>query len=327
VLAAGMGSRFGGIKQLASVGPKGETLLEYDLYDAREAGFGSVVFLIRKEIEEDFRASILARLPKDLPVELAYQSIARIPEDLLPGLGPSGRAKPWGTGHALLCAENFLAGQSFGVINADDFYGKKGFRAVADFLAAAGKGAGGPTAQAPEAASGVSRFCLAGYRLGGVLPSAGSVSRAICGLGPDGSLAEIVEHTRIKRRGDEILSMGADGTETRLSPDSLASMNLWGLDDSVFPAARRLFREFLAVKANWSEGEFYLPFVIGAMVKAGGAKVQALPVRERLFGLTNPEDLASTREILAQRTVAGDYPSPLWGGKTEGGPRPEREEA
>jgi hypothetical protein len=321
VLAAGIGSRFGGIKQLASVGPCGETLLEYDLFDAREAGFESVVFLIRRDIEKDFETSILARLSKELPVELAYQSLSRIPEAYLPKLGPSGRTKPWGTGHALLCAEEALAGQSFGVINADDFYGKRGFGAVAGFLAAERRKAPGRGTE-PE----VSRFCLAGYRLGGVLPPAGSVSRAVCGVGADGSLAEIVEHTKVKRRGDDVLSIGADGSETRLSPDALASMNLWGLDGSVFPWARKLFLEFLGDEANWAKGEFYLPTVVGAMVKGGGAKVQVLPVSERHFGLTNPEDLASTKEILAQRTAAGEYPSPLWGGKQAGG-GPEREEA
>ncbi|MCX7027903.1 MAG: nucleotidyltransferase [Spirochaetes bacterium] len=322
VLAAGMGSRFGGIKQLASAGPFGETLLEYNLFDAREAGFESVVFLIRKDLEADFRASVLARLPKGLPVELAYQSlIAKIPESHLSRLGASGRTKPWGTGHALLCAEEQLAGQSFGVINADDFYGKRGFSAIADYLSAQSRKTGTRT----EAES--ARFCLAGYRLGGVLPPLGFVSRAVCGIREDGSLAEIVEHIRVKRRGDQILSLGADGLESFLSPDALASMNLWGLDSSIFPCARELFLAFLEDGANWTKNEFYLPKVVDVMVKAGKAQVQVLPVKERYFGLTNPEDLAVTREALAQRTAAGDYHSPLWGDGSEGPLRPDREEA
>ena len=213
------------------------------------------------------------------------------------------------------------------MINADDFYGKKGFRSVAGFLLAAAGRVRPLTSARPGSAVELPRFCLAGYRLGGVLPSSSSVSRAICSLDGDGSLSEIVEHTKVQRRGDEILSIGAGGSETQLSPDSLASMNLWGLDDSIFPAARKLFLEFLANGANWTGGEFYLPSVVGAMTKDNRVKVQVLPVRERLFGLTNPEDLIPTREILARRTAAGDYPSPLWGGGPGDGPRPEREEA
>ena len=317
-----MGSRFGGIKQLASAGPCGEALLEFNLFDALQAGFESVVFLIRKDLEEDFRTSILAHLPKGLPCELAYQSLtSNVPENLLSRLGASGRTKPWGTGHALLCAEAQLSGQSFGVINADDFYGKRGFIAIAGFLSGRKPGAG------IGEGSGTTNFCLAGYRLGGVLPPAGSVSRAICSLRADGALAEIVEHTKVKRRGDEILSIGADGSENRLSPDALASMNLWGLDATIFPYARKLFLKFLGEEVNLQKGEFYLPTIVGSMVAGAKASVQILPVSERHFGLTNPEDLASTREALVQRTAAGDYPSPLWEGWKVKKPRPEREEA
>lgn len=325
VLAAGIGSRFGGVKQLAAVGPGGETLLEYNLYDALRAGFDSIVFLIRKEIEEDFMDVILRRLPKDLPYELAYQSPAEVvPARLQAGIAATGRTKPWGTGHALLCAEEQLAGCAFGVVNADDFYGRFGIEAVARFLSA---GENRPGDEKAADRGSVSRFCLAGYRLGGVVPSSGSVSRAICDVRADGLLRGIVEHTKVKRRGDLILSFSPEGAERQLPSDALASMNLWGLDSSVFPKAHALFESFLAAEANWKTGEFFLPAIVGSMVATAEAEVRVLPVEEHYFGLTNPEDLAGVREALARRSAAGDYPSPLWSGGFGRRRQGEREEA
>lgn len=297
ILAAGLGSRFGGVKQLAAIGPEGETLLEYNVYNALEAGFDSVVFLIRKDIEQDFRTHVLSRLPRTLSVELAFQSPdASIPEKFRADLSRKGRTRPWGTGHALLCARHLLEDGPFAVINADDFYGKQGFRAVHGFLAG----------KAPA------RFCLAGYRLGNVVPGSGSVSRAICDIDAEGWLKKIVEHTRVEMRSGKICSVRADGSAEALSPELPISMNLWGLTPAVFPFAERLFSEFLSDSAHWDRSEFYLPTVIGGMVDQGAARAMALPVDEKYFGLTNPDDILDARKAIAERTERGEYPEPLW---------------
>lgn len=324
VLAAGLGSRFGGVKQLASLGPAGETLLEYNLFNALEAGFDSIVFLIRKEIEEDFRELVLPRLPRNLPIELAFQSAeAFIPEKFREGIAVAGRTKPWGTGHALLCAQDFLKEGLFAVMNADDFYGKDCFAAIHGFLseqslAAERRGPRVPAALEPRAGEAPAEFCLAGYRLGGVISTKGSVSRAICSVGADGSLEEIVEHTGIELRLGEIRSFRPDGSSEVLAPDLLVSMNLWGLVPAIFPWAERLFEEFLADQGHWAKAEFYLPAIIGDMIGAGAAKAWTLSVDEGYFGLTNPDDIIGARQAIAARTERGDFPSPLWGGSRTG---------
>jgi len=305
ILAAGLGSRFGGVKQLASVGQAGETLLEYNIYNALEAGFDSIVFLIRKDIEKDFTAHILSRLPENLPFEMAFQSAdAAVPESLVATLGTVGRTKPWGTGHALLCARPFLEDGPFAVMNADDFYGKSGFAAVHDFLAANRSGGW----KAGEAA----RFCLPGYRLGGVVSPAGPVSRAICTTDASGRLLRIVEHTSIEMREGEIWSMKADGRAEELSPDLPTSMNLWGLTPAVFPSAEAQFIEFLSDPAAWAKSEIYLPVVVGRMLEAGDANAWVLPIEEEYFGLTNPGDILEARRAISERTERGEYPAPLW---------------
>jgi hypothetical protein len=284
ILAAGLGSRFGGIKQIAGVGPCGETLLEYNLYDARGAGFSEAVFLIRKEIERDFRETVLSRIEGHIPVSLAYQSVD----------SRMGRSKPWGTGHALLCAREAMGREPFAVINADDFYGPSGFSAVARHLAASDD------------------LCLAGYRLGGVVPKSGSVSRAVCGTDDSGYLTNIEEHVRVEWVGDSLVSRPKDNSSVALSPESFASMNLWGLNESVFSWAQRLFSEFLQSEGPAKGAEFYLPFIMGEMAAAKAARFRVLPVREEYFGLTNPADIQAARNSIASRIRRGDYPSPLW---------------
>lgn len=301
VLAAGLGSRFGGIKQLVAVGPAGETLLEYNIFNAIEAGFDSVVFLIRKDIEQDFARLVLSRLPADLPLELAFQATdACLPEALRAKLAVAGREKPWGTGHALLCARKLLEGGAFAVLNADDFYGKQGLKVVHGFLAGRDKAR--------------AEFCLPGYRLGAVVSPKGSVSRAICSTGAGGLLGKIVEHTRVEMSEGAIHSIKADGRWETLSPDSVASMNLWGLTPEVFPWAEKLFAEFLSDQTHWAKAEFYLPSAIGEMIDAGAARAWTLPVDEEYFGLTNPDDILGARAAITERTSRGDYPSPLWSG-------------
>ncbi len=300
ILAAGIGSRFGGIKQIAGVGPCGETLLEYNLFDAARAGFDEAVFLIRREIEADFKETVLARIEGRMPVRLAYQSLdTMLPPESAGRVSRLGRSKPWGTGHALLCAKEELGNGSFAVINADDFYGFAGFSAVAGHLKA-------------SAAAKAQGFCLAGYKLGGVVPRSGSVSRAVCETDGEGFLSRVVEHLRVEWDGQALVSRLGDGSSLGLSSDAFASMNLWGLDESIFPWAEGLFADFLATADLGGGAEFYLPSIMGGAVAAGRAKFKVLPVEEEYFGLTNPSDIQAARNSIASRIRKGDYPSPLW---------------
>jgi len=301
VLAAGMGSRFGGIKQMAPVGPAGETLLEFNLYNARKAGFSQAVFLIKREMEADFRKLVAERLPPNLEYEFAYQdALAGVPEPakgkLIAFLASQGRIKPWGTGHALLCAREFLAGSPFATINADDFYGAEAFKVTAEFLRRGKKDI----------------FCLPVYQLSRVLSRNGSVSRAVCGLDSSSMLKEIVEHTKVLQKNGRIVSVDADGIERTLAPDSPVSMNLWGLTPAVFSYAQALFAEFIADESNWAKNEFFLPYIIRSMLEGGAVAVKALPVEDACFGLTNPDDLPEVQSNLAALTRNGSFPTPLW---------------
>ena len=296
VLAAGIGSRFGGIKQLAKVGPNGETLLEYSLFDALRAGFSEIVFLVRPEIEEDFRTMVLSRLPASMRWQFAYQtSTSMLDEKSIEQARKSGRIKPWGTGHALLCARAQLwQHEPFAVINADDFYGPKAFAGVHANLAAN-----------PQ------DFCFAGYRLDDVVPHEGAVSRAICTIDADGFLTGIVEHKKVQRRGREFISE-IDGKQYSLDPRTVVSMNLWGLNEVIFAWAERMWRDFLSEPADYGSKEFFLPDIVNAIVAHGAVRVRMIPASMQSFGLTNPGDLEETRERIAQMIAKGDYPAPLW---------------
>lgn len=301
VLAAGMGSRFGGIKQIAPVGPAGETLLEFNLYNAFKAGFSQAVFLIKREMEADFRKLIAERLPLNLTYEFAYQdALAGVPESargkLMMYLASQGRIKPWGTGHALLCAQELLSSGPFATINADDFYGAEAFKVTAEFL------------QGGEKAV----FCLPVYQLDRVLSRNGSVSRAVCRLNSSGMLKEIVEHTKVLQIDERILSMDDDGKEQTLAHDVPVSMNLWGLTPAIFAHAEALFADFIADESNWAKNEFFLPYIIRAMLKRGDVAVKALPVEDACFGLTNPDDLPEVQSNVAALTRNGSFPTPLW---------------
>lgn len=296
VLAAGIGSRFGGVKQLQSLGQHGETLLEYSLYDALQAGFDHVVFLIRPDIEEDFRKYIIARLPSDMSWEFAWQTRDMlVPPSMLMLPQVTNRIKPWGTGHALLCARFCLQDRgSFAVINADDYYGREAFAAVASHLRNNG-----------------SSWCFAGYRLDEVVPAAGTVSRAICTVDSRGFCTGIEEHTRIRRSGSAIVSERRGGN-IELSPDAAVSLNLWGLDGSIFPVAMQAWEQFMASVAMQQGAEFFLPDIISGAVSRGIAALRMLPVKGSYFGLTNPADLEDARRRIAMLTAGGHYPSPLW---------------
>ncbi len=303
-----MGSRFGGIKQLEPVGPGGETLLEYSVYDALKAGFSDLVFLIRRSMEADFRARVLARLPVELPLSLAFQEVEDLLDatalehaGLLPGKlradGLPPRSKPWGTGHALLSAAPFLR-TPFAIINADDWYGREALAAVGGFLAAAEPGS--------------MDHCMAGYRLSLTTSGNGSVARGLCDIDPEGRLLAVKEHTGIERRGERCVSVLPDGRETEIASDTLVSMNLWGFTPAVLEYARPLLASFLARNAASPTAEFYLPSIVSSMIEGGRGSVQVLPSSEEWMGMTWRGDLKTLRSRITRLVASGAYPSPLW---------------
>ena len=296
VLAAGIGSRFGGVKQVEPVGPAGETTLEYSIYDALRAGFDDVVFLVRSSIEADFREAVLSRLPASVECRLAFQEMDSLlsPAELA---AAAGRTKPWGTGHALLCAAPEIT-KPFAVVNADDFYGPESFRLVHDFLAAS--------------APGSRDWCMAGFLLRNTTSEHGAVARGLCAVEDGGSLVSVTEHTRITKEGGAFLSALSDGGSVRLTGTETVSMNLWGLSPEVFGLARPLFRDFLARGAPSSTAEFYLPGVIDTLLSRGEARVRVLPTPEAWFGLTYRGDRAQAVARVAALHAAGTYPTPLW---------------
>lgn len=296
VMAAGMGSRYGGLKQIAPVDDAGHVIIDFSIYDAIRAGFGGVVFIIKPELEADFRNTIGARVAAHIPVEYAHQTLDRLPEGFAV---PEGRVKPWGTGHAVLCARGCIDG-SFAVINADDFYGRTAFSAIHDFLVSPGE---------------ANEHAMVGYRLCNTLTEHGSVSRGICKVGEDGFLREIVEHTRIEARPDGAAFTEDDGrTYASLPADTVTSMNLWGFRPSVLPEMESRFARFMetAASENPLRAEFYLPSVPDALIREGKARVRVLSTGERWFGVTYPGDMDAVRAAIAEKKARGEYPEHLW---------------
>ena len=282
VLAAGMGSRYGGLKQLEPVGPNGETLLDYSVFDAVRAGFGKIVFVIRRDFADVFRAQIGAKYAGRVAVDYVFQALDDLPAGFA---APTERQKPWGTGHATWCARAAVA-EPFAVINADDFYGADSFRQLAKFLAGA---------QANEAA-------MVGFRLERTLSENGAVSRGICEVGEGGWLARVTERTGIV----------ASDLGAALRPDALTSMNCWGFRPEIFPRLEQEFRAFLAGLTTPTSGEFYLPAAVSTLIEKKQLKVRVLPTESDWFGVTYREDRPKVIEALAARVKSGGYPAKLF---------------
>jgi hypothetical protein len=298
VLAAGIGSRYGGLKQADPVGPNGELIIHYSAYDALRAGFGKIVFLIRRDIEEAFRERIGRDVERQADVTYAFQELA----DLPPGFTiPAGRVKPWGTGHAVLCCRDVVT-TNFAAINADDFYGAESFRVLADYL---------KTAQdTPH----THHYSMVGYVLSNTLSEHGHVARGVCQVGPDGCLQAIKERLHIEPLADGIKFQEEDGSWTPVSGDSTVSMNMWGFTPSLLEELAAHFPRFLERSAaNPLKAEFLLPDIVGELVQEGRTSVKVLPTPERWFGVTyqadRPRVQAAVRELIAQ----GKYPARLWG--------------
>lgn len=295
IMAAGMGSRYGGgIKQLAVAGPSGEIIMDYSIYDAKRAGFDKVVFVIRRDLEKDFREIIGNRIEKVIETEYVFQELENIPAGYTV---PEGRTKPWGTGHAVLsCAK--VVKEPFAIINADDFYGKGGFKNVHDYLV-----------NTPADAN-MEDMCLAGYVLENTLSENGAVSRGICKADKDGFLQDVVENSGIRWDNGNIVSDIND----KLSPDTLVSMNMWGLRASFLEKLDAGFYDFLdGVKngENPLKAEYMIPTFIGSLVKDNKAKVKVLPTYDKWFGVTFKEDLPSVQQSVLELINKGEYPENL----------------
>lgn len=298
IMAAGMSSRYGGLKQVAEVGPKGQILMEYAVYDALKAGFSKVIFVIREAIEEEFKEVIAQRFRGTVKLEYAYQRIDDLPAGTA---APEDRHKPWGTAHAILSSRHRVR-SPFAVINADDYYGPSAYTQLFDFLVNAPDG--GYPAQ----------YCLAGYQLKNTLTEHGTVARGICQVNASGWLSEIHERTKIKAFGDEIRYFGEDDTWHVLPFNATASMNAWGLTPAFFEKAELGFSRFLKTPGKeLSFEEYYLPAAIHEQITDGSAKVRVLPCSERWYGMTYPDDVESVRSALAAFTRQGMYPEDLWG--------------
>jgi hypothetical protein len=294
VLAAGIGSRYGSLKQMDQVGPAGETIMDYSLFDARRAGFGRCVFIIRRSIERDFRDVILAKLSGRFEADYIFQEI----EDVPPGFSvPADRTKPWGTSHAVLAAASKVR-EPFAVINADDYYGVEPFRTMAEFLS-------GLRNEATD-------YSLIGYDLAGTLSEHGSVARGVCEVNAAGFLEGIVERTRIERTAAGAVFVDEDGRNVTLPAGKTVSMNFWGFTPTYFDFARTAFVRFLEKNAANPKAELYIPLVINALVRDGAATCRVLPTSARWFGVTYREDKPRVIEALAKLVEAGVYPPNLW---------------
>ena len=297
VLAAGVGSRYGGLKQLETIGPSGETLLEYSIFDALRAGFDHVVLVIRPETEGEFRESLGSRLVNRVSVSFVYQELADLPEG---ASLPSHRNKPWGTGHAVLTVESAIGGP-FAVINADDFYGRDAFRAVADFMRTNPPG--------PP-----STFALAGFDVGPTLSEAGPVSRGLCRASESGWLKKIVEVPKLARKGCAASYTDEAGIERRVASEDLVSMNMWGFTPEIFSELESIFFRFLRDQGAASSGqpEFLIPDAVQEMIGDGSVRVRVLRHTGQWCGITFPEDLPRAQAFIASLVQDGEYPSPLW---------------
>lgn len=292
VLAAGMGSRYGGLKQLDGLGPHGETIMDYSIYDAIRSGFGKVVFVIRKDFEADFRTKILSKYENHIPVEVVFQSVTDLPEGFV---CPADRTKPWGTNHALLMGAKVI-NEPFAIINADDFYGRDSFKVLAEELSKAeGKG----------------HYCMVGFHIGNTMSESGTVSRGVCQT-TDGYLTNVVERTAIGYKNDKICFTDENGVERTLDPETQVSMNMWGFTPDYFDYSEKYFIDFLKENLNTPKAEFFIPTVVNDLVTKKEATVKVLDTTSKWFGVTYSEDRPGVVAKFAELHAKGEYPEKMF---------------
>ncbi len=296
VLAAGMGSRFGGLKQMTPLGPGGETLLDYSVFDAKRAGFGRVVFVIRRDFAEQFEQSVAARFAHALDVALVFQEMSDLPAGFTV---PADRQKPWGTGHATLAARHVVK-EPFAVINADDFYGRDSFATLAGFL------------RQPGLSAAPCRACMVGFTMKNTLSEHGKVARGVCRVSGDGLLESVEELTDLFPTPTGAENRPAEGDVRAFTGEEPVSMNMWGFAPELFPAFEEGFGEFLATNAISAKAEYYIPAALDRLIQAGRETCRVLRSDASWFGVTYPDDAALVREALAAEHAAGTYPARLW---------------
>jgi UTP-glucose-1-phosphate uridylyltransferase len=297
VMAAGMGSRYGGLKQVEPIGPSGEMIVDYAVFDALRAGFGKIVFVIREEIEDIFRERVGKQIEQHAETAYVFQDLNNVPPHFAV---PAGRTKPWGTGHAVLACK-YVVSEPCAVINADDFYGPQAFAVLARHLREAND-----TDQTYD-------YSMVGYRLGNALSEYGSVARGVCEVTADGKLTGVVERTRIEKQGSAIRYTEDGSTWIDLPASTIVSMNMWGFTPSIFTELEDRFPHFLQRSAaNILKAEFFLPTVVNALLEEGKAQVEVLPTQEKWFGITNPDDLPVVQAAIREMVQVGTYPQRLW---------------
>ncbi len=295
ILAAGMGSRYGGLKQIDPITDSGEFIIDFSIFDAVRSGFDKVVFIIKEENYEAFRDTVGARVEPYVKVEYAFQSLDRIPEGFSV---PEGRVKPWGTAHALLCARDFVD-DNFAVINSDDFYGRDAFLKLAEHLS--------------SVKTTDTNYCMIGYVLRNTLTENGTVSRGKCVTSPDGMLDSITELTKIKTDGEDALYLDENDAWQPLSGDTIVSMNCWGLTPEIFPELDSIFREFLLGEGGRAlKSECYLPISVDEMMHSGKCDVKVIPTTAAWYGVTYSEDKPAVVAALRTLMESGEYPAKLW---------------
>lgn len=296
IMAAGIGSRYGGLKQIDPIGPGGEIVIDYSVYDAIRAGFSRIVFIIRRDIEKTFRDKIGRVVEKRIDTDYVFQDLDFLP----PGFSvPPDRAKPWGTAHAVLCCRDKVR-SNFGVINADDFYGRASFQLLGDFLKEA------------KDREGILDQCLIGYVLKNTLSEHGHVARGVCAAGPDGYLRSIVERTKIMPFSDGVKYTEDEKSWVPVSAESLVSMNMWGFTPGLFREIGERFPLFLKNSAGNPKAEFYLPMVAGELVREKKARVKVLATDEKWYGITYKEDKPVVQQSILALVQKGLYPEKLW---------------
>lgn len=297
LLAAGMGSRYGGLKQLDGLGPNGETIMDYSIFDAIKAGFGKIVFIIRKDFEDDFRNKILSKYEGHVPVELCFQSLDALPEGFK---CPADRVKPWGTNHAVLMAKDVVK-EPFCVINCDDFYNRDAFMVIGKFLA-----------ELPENSRG--NYAMVGFRIGNTLSENGTVARGICSKDDAGNLTTVVERTEIMRIEGKVSYKDDNGEWVTVDDKTPVSMNMWGFTPDYFTHSEEYFKEFLSEEGNMTnlKSEFFIPLMVNKLINDGTASVKVLDTTSKWFGVTYSADRQSVVDKIQSLVDEGVYPAKLF---------------
>ncbi|MBO5612685.1 MAG: nucleotidyltransferase [Prevotella sp.] len=297
LLAAGMGSRYGGLKQLDGVGPNGETIMDYSIYDAIQAGFGKIVFVIRKDFEQEFREKVLSKYEGHIPAELVFQRIDALPEGFK---CPEGREKPWGTNHAVLMAKDVIK-EPFLAINCDDFYGRDAFMVIGKFLSELKEGER-------------NKYSMVGFRVGNTLSENGTVSRGVCSTNAEGHLTTVVERTKIARIDGRVRYKDDDDRWITIDDNTPVSMNMWGFTPDYFEYSEDYFREFLSDEKNMNnlKSEYFIPLMVNKLIGDKTASVTVLDTTSQWFGVTYAEDRPETVERIAQLVKDGIYPDKLF---------------